>query len=138
MGDMSSERQVEKPDRGLVWNEGSERFYLSTSALGPRLDLIKHLIDDSRLLLYVIGERGSGKSALLDEILAMARDGWRVARIQANAMLDPLALLRDLTQALNPGVHGQDRDALLAALEDLLAASTDTRFAPVVRAASTV
>ena len=132
MGGMSSERQVEKPDRGLVWNEGSERFYLSTPALGPRLDLIKHLIDDSRLLLYVIGERGSGKSALLDEILAMARDGWRVARIQANAMLDPLALLRDLTQSLNPGVRGQDRDALLAALEDLLAASTDTRFVPVV------
>lgn len=132
MGGMSSEHQVEKPDRGLVWNEGSERFYLSTPALGPRLDLIKHLIDDSRLLLYVIGERGSGKSALLDEILAMARDGWRVARIQANAMLDPLALLRDLTQALNPGVRGQDRDALLAALEDLLAASTDTRFVPVV------
>ncbi|MDQ3581202.1 MAG: AAA family ATPase [Pseudomonadota bacterium] len=129
---MSSERQVEKPDRGLVWNEGSERFYLKTQALGPRLDLIKHLIEDSRLLLYVIGERDSGKSALLDEILAMARDGWRVARIQANAMLDPLALLRDLTQALNPGVRGQDRDALLAALEDLLAASTDTRFVPVV------
>jgi DamX protein len=132
MGDMSSERQVEKPDSGLVWNEGSERFYLKTPALGPRLDLIKHLIDDSRLLLYVIGERGSGKSALLDEILAMARDGWRVARIQANAMLDPLALLCDLTQALNPGVRGQDRDALLAALEDLLAASTDTHFIPVV------
>jgi DamX protein len=132
MGDMSSERQIETPDRGLVWNEGSEHFYLKTPALGPRLDLIKHLIDDSRLLLYVIGERGSGKSALLDEILAMARDGWRVARIQANAMLDPLALLRDLTQALNPGVRGQDRDALLAALEDLLAASTDTRFVPVV------
>jgi len=132
MGGMSSERQVEKSERGLVWNEGSERFYLSTPALGPRLDLIKHLIDDSGLLLYVIGERGSGKSALLDEILAMARDGWRVARIQANAMLDPLALLRDLTQALNPGVRGQDRDALLAALEDLLAASTDTRFVPVV------
>ena len=87
MGGMSSERQVNKPDSGLVWNEGSENFYLSTPALGPRLDLIKHLIDDSRLLLYVIGERGSGKSALLDEILAMARDGWRVARIQANAML---------------------------------------------------
>ena len=132
MGGMSSDRQVEKPDRGLVWNEGSERFYLSTPALGPRLDLIKHLIDDSQLLLYVIGERGSGKSALLDEILAMARDGWRVARIQANAMLDPLALLRDLTQSLNPGVRGQDRDALLAALEDLLAASTDARFVPVV------
>ena len=132
MGGMSSDRQVEKPDRGLVWNEGSERFYLSTPALGPRLDLIKHLIDDSQLLLYVIGERGSGKSALLDELLAMARDGWRVARVQANAMLDPLALLRDLTQALNPGVRGQDRDALLAALEDLLAASTDTRFVPVV------
>ncbi|MGH8479109.1 MAG: SPOR domain-containing protein [Gammaproteobacteria bacterium] len=129
---MSSERQVKKPDRGLDWNEESERFYLSTRALGPRLDLIKHLIDDSRLLLYVIGERGSGKSALLDEILAMARDGWRMARIQANAMLDPLALLRDLTQALNPGVRGQDRDALLAALEDLLAASTGTRFVPVV------
>ncbi|MGQ0593972.1 MAG: AAA family ATPase, partial [Gammaproteobacteria bacterium] len=129
---MSSERQANKPDRGLVWNEESERFYLATPALGPRLDLIKHLIDDSRLLLYVIGERGSGKSALVDEILAMARDGWRVARIQANAMLDPLALLRDLTQALNPGVRGQDRDALLAALEDLLAASTDMRFVPVV------
>ncbi|MGH8577265.1 MAG: AAA family ATPase, partial [Gammaproteobacteria bacterium] len=129
---MSSEGQVQRPDRGLVWNEGSERFYLKTPALGPRLDLIKHLIDDSRLLLYVIGERGSGKSALLDEILAMARDGWRVARIQANAMLDPLALLRELTQALNPGVRGQDRDALLAALEDLLAASTNTRFVPVV------
>jgi len=132
MGDMSSERPVERPDRGLVWNEESERFYLSTPALGPRLDLIKHLVDDSRLLLYVIGERGSGKSALLDEVLAMARDGWRVARIQANAMLDPLALLRDLTQALNPGVRGQDRDALLAALEDLLAAATDTRFVPPV------
>ncbi|MGH8563550.1 MAG: AAA family ATPase [Gammaproteobacteria bacterium] len=129
---MSSERQVQRPDRGPVWNEGSERLYLSTPALGPRLDLINHLIDDSRLLLYVIGERGSGKSALLDEILAMARDGWRVARIQANAMLDPLALLRDLTQALNPGVRAQDRDALLTALEDLLAASTDTRFVPVV------
>ncbi len=132
MGGMSSERQVEKPDRGLVWNEESERFYLKTPTLGPRLDLLKHLIDDSRLFVYVIGERGSGKSALLDEILAMARDGWRVARIQANAMLDPLALLRDLTQALNPGVRGQDRDALFAALEDLLAASTDTRFVPVV------
>ncbi|MCA1851218.1 MAG: ATP-binding protein, partial [Beggiatoa sp.] len=132
MGGMSSERQVKKLDRGLVWNEESERFYLKTPALGPRLDLIKHLIDDSRLLLYVIGERGSGKSALLDELLAMARDGWRVARIQANAMLDPLALLGDLTQALNPGVRGQDRDALVAALEDLLAAATETPFVPVV------
>jgi DamX protein len=132
MGGMSSERQVKKPDRGLVWNEEPERFYLKTPALGPRLDLIKHLIDDSRLLLYVIGERGSGKSALLDELLAMARDGWRVARIQANAMLDPLALLGDLTQALNPGVRGQDRDALVAALEDLLAAATETPFVPIV------
>lgn len=132
MGGISNKRQVKKPDRGLVWNEESERFYLKTPALGPRLDLIKYLIDDSRLLLYVIGERGSGKSALLDEVLAMARDGWRVARIQANAMLDPLALLGDLIQALNPGVRGQDRDALLAALEDLITAATETPFVPVV------
>ncbi len=123
---------VPNPAPGLVWNEGSDRFYLTTPALGARLDLVKHLIEDSRLFLFVIAARGSGKSALLDEILAMARDGWRVARIQANAMLDPLGLLRDLTDALTPGVRGQDRDALLAALADLLAATSDPGSVPVV------
>lgn len=57
-----------------------------------RLHMLRYLAPYSALLL-VVGDAGSGKTALLDEFVAHAHPSWQVCRIGANAMMDADALL---------------------------------------------
>lgn len=57
-----------------------------------RLHMLRYLAPYSVLLL-VVGDAGSGKTALLNEFVAHAHPSWQACRIDANTMMDADALL---------------------------------------------
>ncbi len=63
-----------------------------------RLNLIRHLLQSTRLVVLVIGESGIGKSAGLTQLQRMADDRWSLCRVSGAASADPDKLLADLAR----------------------------------------
>jgi DamX protein len=63
--------------------------YFSTPELTQRLDLLRHLTDNSERIPLITGAEGSGKSEFLRRYLQRARMEWAVCHIEADPMLQP-------------------------------------------------
>ncbi len=63
--------------------------FFSTPELRQRLDLLRHLTDNSEKILLIKGVDGSGKSTLLQQYRILARDDWMVCCLTADPMLQP-------------------------------------------------
>lgn len=68
--------------------EGAATFF-STPELRQRLDLLRHLTDNSEKILLIKGVEGSGKSTLLQQYRWLSRDEWMVCPLTADHMLQP-------------------------------------------------
>lgn len=63
--------------------------FFSTPELRQRLDLLRHLTDNSEKILLIKGVEGAGKSTLLQQYRILARDEWMVSCLTADPMLQP-------------------------------------------------
>jgi DamX protein len=107
--------------------------YLQTPALSQRLDLIRHLVDFSRLVIFVVGEEGSGKTALADQLARQARDSWRLARVNADPLCNAEALLAALASAFNLRLEpAADFERRVSDLEQYLETTRQALLVPVV------
>jgi len=68
--------------------EGTTAFF-STPELRQRLDLLRHLTDNSEKILLIKGVDGSGKTTLLQQFRHLSRDEWMLCSLNANHMLQP-------------------------------------------------
>jgi DamX protein len=85
--------------------------FFSSPELSQRLDLLRHLTENSELIPLVKGPEGSGKSSLIQQLIRVASDNWVIANIEATPMMQPDQLLAILA-ATFPGAgddHPMDR-----------------------------
>lgn len=66
-----------------------ETLFFSTPELEQRLDLLRHLTDNSEKILLVKGARGAGKTTLLQQYRKAAREEWDLCCLQASPQLQP-------------------------------------------------
>ncbi len=76
--------------------ENEEIF--STPESEARLDLIRHLIENSELVPLVRGMSGIGKSLLASRLQAGAPDNWAVCHFSADSMMQPERLLAHIAR----------------------------------------
>jgi DamX protein len=76
--------------------------FFSSPELSQRLDLLRHLTENSELIPLVKGPEGSGKSSLIQQLTQLAADNWVIANIEANPMMQPDQLLAILAETF-PG-----------------------------------
>ena len=70
----------------------------STPESESRLDLIKHLIENSELVPLVRGMSGIGKSLLASRLQSGAPDNWVVCLFEADSMMQPERLLAQIAR----------------------------------------
>ncbi len=70
----------------------------STPESESRLDLIRHLIENSELVPLVRGMSGIGKSLLASRLQAEAPDNWMVCHFSADSMMQPERLLAHIAR----------------------------------------
>jgi len=82
--------------------------FFATPELGQRLDLLRHLVDYSDLLLALLAPAGGGKSTLLDRLARSGGEHWRVARLAAPAGGDAVAFAGALVRGFAVATRGSD------------------------------
>lgn len=83
--------------------DGERYPYFADPALRQRLDLLHHLIEYADLLLVVKGPYGSGKSALLDQLIGSAKEHWFLCRVNATPLTTRDQFLSQVANQLVPG-----------------------------------
>ncbi|GAB4347676.1 MAG: AAA family ATPase [Gammaproteobacteria bacterium] len=83
--------------------------YFSDPALRQRLDLLQHLIEYADLMLLVKGPYGAGKSALLEELVRTAKEGWWLCRLEASPLTTRDQFLIEFARAL--GLESTEYDS---------------------------
>ena len=87
-------------------NTPSGHFFYAGADGEQRLDLMHHLAPYSPLLV-IIGEPGIGKTALMHQFAARAKDNWRIVEVTARADMDRDDLMGVVSEAL--GVPSQSQ-----------------------------
>ncbi|MCU7914948.1 MAG: AAA family ATPase [Candidatus Thiodiazotropha sp. (ex Gloverina cf. vestifex)] len=75
----------------------TEEFFSTPEAVA-RLDLIRHLIENSELVPLVRGPSGSGKTLLASRLQSLAPENWVVCHFSADAMMQPERLLAHIAR----------------------------------------
>ena len=76
-----------------------DRFLYLEPERAQRLNMLQHMVQYSDLLLMMTGERGSGKSALLQRLLNSLSEQWQVCQVYANTMMDAEQLLFQIARS---------------------------------------
>ncbi len=66
-------------------SEVDHTFFYAFPSFIQRLNVLKRLIKGRDFLILVIGEKGSGKTALLNQFLISSQGNWRTCRIHAQS-----------------------------------------------------
>lgn len=61
------------------------RFFYKSPLIAQRLALLKNMVGGSSLVIAVVGERGSGKTTLMNQFITDTGRHWRVGRIKLRA-----------------------------------------------------
>lgn len=83
-------------------------FLFLTESLRQRQDLILHLIEFSTNPVVVVGDEGSGKSALLRTILKRAASSWRTLVVESSPKTTLAAVAHKLADTLSMRLAGDD------------------------------
>jgi DamX protein len=67
--------------------------YFSTTEVTARLDLVRHLIENSELVPLVRGPSGIGKTLMASKLQQLAPENWSVCRFEADPTMQPERLL---------------------------------------------
>lgn len=69
-------------DRAGASANGRDAFFFKSPLLQQRLSLLNQMVGSHSMLIVVIGERGSGKTALMHELIAMTGNRWKACRFK--------------------------------------------------------
>jgi len=72
------------------------------------LETLAHLTQYSNLLLIITGERGIGKTSLLQRFYNTADDSWYICEVNAHTMMDADSMLTDIARGF--GLNGLPND----------------------------
>lgn len=75
--------QVRATNKNAFPNHGLDDYFFTTPALRLRLDVVQEHIRRGEAPVLILGERGAGKSALLNQLVCRADNNWRIVRIPA-------------------------------------------------------
>jgi len=109
-----------------------DRFLYLDAERRQRLQMLQHLTQYSNLLLLLIGERGIGKTSLLDRFAAEARPEWVLCRIQANPLMDADRLLLAIAEGFGLGAPPHDPTAIQDALYQHLLRLREQERTPIL------
>ncbi len=109
-----------------------ERFFYLDAERAQRVNLLQHLVDTEDLLLVITGERGSGKTSLLQHFLRHAEEGWRICQVDAHAMMDADQLLWRVAEGFHIGEPSHDPRVLQGMLHEHMAALHRSGLTPVL------
>jgi type II secretory pathway predicted ATPase ExeA/septal ring-binding cell division protein DamX len=106
-------------------------FYVGADG-EQRLDLMHHLAPYSPLLV-IIGELGVGKTALLQQFMARAKDNWRITVVTAQIDMDRDDFMANMSESLGlPSQSQIDPQAQYLALIAQLRALRHTAQVPIL------
>jgi septal ring-binding cell division protein DamX/type II secretory pathway predicted ATPase ExeA len=108
------------------------RFYFYTSEIKQRLDLIQHLVEFSRQVVVVAGPPGSGRTAMLREVQARARESWRVYPLAVAEVPSVAAVVRDLARVFRAPIGDQPLARAVPILEAHIGQMHRNALLPVV------
>ena len=89
-----------------------DRFLYLDSERLQRLKMLQHLTEYSNLLLLIIGERGIGKTSLMQRFILEANPSWHICQVDAHTMMDADQLLFDIAKGFGLPAPPRDADAL--------------------------
>ena len=96
-----------------------DAFFFADPAISQRLDMLRHLVQYSDLLLVVMGEQGSGKTTLLQQLAGSIRDQMRVCRVDGEHGMDAERLPGRIAAGFGFSPAVDEVDALVKKLEQL-------------------
>ena len=109
--------------------------YFLTPELSQRLNLIRHLLQNSEQLLLVLAEISCGKTALLSQLKKIAAqqcEHWWVYTLESSAALSPEALLSKILAEFHVRQDGKPTSALQESLRSHIAATRYNGQLPVL------
>lgn len=106
--------------------------YYTTPELTQRFNLIQHLIQNSEQLLLILAELGCGKTSLLKEIKASARENWWCHVIASSPAMSPEAFISTLLAAFNVRQEGKSWQVLHDSLRSHIAATRYNNQLPIL------
>jgi len=103
------------PDRATESRSGSTFFYLCPP-LVQRVALLLHLLAFSRQPVFVVAERGMGKTSLLEYLLSVAPEYWSVSRVDGEKLYGRQATAKRALEGfgLKPGIRSVSDGPTLA------------------------
>ncbi|MBT8447042.1 MAG: hypothetical protein KJO38_07835, partial [Gammaproteobacteria bacterium] len=104
-------------------SELEQAFYYASQPLQQRIDLISHLLEFGQQIVVLSGPGSIGKSALLRQVLAGARDSWRVLTLRGSASLSADTVLASLADSYNFELDTGGDDGAAGAANNCLSAS---------------
>ncbi len=75
--------QVGVTNKNPFPSHGLDSYFFTTPALRLRLDVVQEHIRRGETPVLILGERGAGKTALLNRLVCRADNNWRIVRIPA-------------------------------------------------------
>lgn len=75
--------------------------FFSTLEMAQRLDLIRHLIENSEIVPLIRGPSGIGKSRLASRLQQQSPDNWSVCLFEADASMSPDHLLAYISRCID-------------------------------------
>lgn len=78
-----------------------DKFFFASPLISQRLSILNHTVSSKSLVVAIIGERGSGKTTLMNRFVADTANRWQECRIRLkpNEKIDP-AMWRNLDNRL--------------------------------------
>ncbi len=91
-----------------------------TREILQRVELVRHLLENTAIVPLLTGPKGSGKSTLVDFIDEHAPKHWLVLDVDAETAADPEALMASLGEQLGLGANVRDMDTLTQRLDGVV------------------
>lgn len=109
--------------------------YFATPELSQRLNLIRHLVQNSEQLLLVLADTGYGKTSLLNQLKKVAakhHDHWWLYTLNSGPSLSAEALVSTLLSAFNVRQDGKPTQILQDSLRNHIASTRYNGQLPVL------
>ena len=118
----------------VPFGSNQRRYYL-TPELSQRINLIRHLIQNSEQLLLVLAETGCGKTSLLNQLKSIAEkkyEHWWIYTLISSPALSPDTLMSGILAAFNVRNDGKPTQVLQESLRSHIAATRYNGQLPVL------